>query len=83
MPTNLVVLYDHQDGGAILLDTIENENTGNHKVFNIAWESVPDEIESDIVYSSYLDYVKHVLEDHQSFIAPEDIDYDPTKYRKA
>jgi hypothetical protein len=81
LPHRYIVLYDHQDGGVILLDTQPNQETGQNKVYDSSWESVPDELEHEIVYDSYLHYVKKVLTRQQDFIAPEDIDYDPTRYR--
>jgi hypothetical protein len=81
LPHRYIVLYDHQDGGVILLDTKPNQATGQYKVYDSGWESVPDNLEHEIVYDSYLDYVKKVLARRQDFIAPEEIDYDPTRYR--
>ncbi len=81
LPARFVVLYDHQDGGAILLDTIADSKTGQNKVYNSGWESVPDEIENEIVYDCYLDYVRDVLDRERDFIAAEDVDYDPGRYR--
>jgi hypothetical protein len=83
LPERFVVLYDHQDGGAILLDTISDAETGNNKVYNSGWESVPDLIDQEIVYPSYLDYVQNVLEQRRNFIAEDDINYDPTRYHTA
>ena len=81
LPTNLIVLYDHQDGGAILADTRIDQVTGQYRVYNVGWESVPDQIESEIMYDSYLDYVRDVLYQQRSTIAENDIDYDPSVYR--
>jgi len=81
LPARFVVLYDHQDGGVILLDTFADSQTGLNKIYNSDWESVPDEIDSAIVYDCYLDYVRDVLDRERSFIAVEDIDYDPARYR--
>lgn len=81
LPCRFVVLYDHQDGGVILLDTVADPETGERKVYNSGWESVPDEIENEIVYDSYLDYVRDVLSREREFIAAEDVDYDPSRYR--
>ena len=83
LPHRYIVLYDHQDGGVILLDTEPNPRTGQFNVYDSGWESIPDELELEIVYDSYLCYVKEVLARQQDFIAPEDIDYDPTRYRNA
>ncbi len=73
----------HQDGGVILLDTEPNPRTGQFNVYDSGWDSIPDELEREIVYDSYLDYVKEVLARQQDFISPEDIDYDPARYRNA
>ncbi len=83
LPMNYVVLYDHQDGGVILLDTIETPKADHHCVFNIGWESIPNEINSEIVYDTYQAYVSDLMVQQQSFIAPEDIEYDPAMYDKA
>jgi hypothetical protein len=82
LPARFVVLYDHQDGGVILLDTCTNLHTGQNKVYNSAWEFVPDGIETDIVYPSLLEYVRDVVARQCGFIAEADIDYDPTKYHQ-
>lgn len=76
LPARYIVLYDHHDGGVILLDTIADDETGQHKVYNSGWEYVPDEIETDIVYDSFLEYIQHILELARDFIADEDIDCD-------
>lgn len=83
LPVRFVVLYDHHDGGVILLDTTVHSESGRNKLYNSGWESVPDEIENEIVYDSYLDYVQEVLEREREFIAAEDIDYDSSRYRSA
>lgn len=80
LPPRLIVLYDHHDGGVILLDTIADAETGQHKVYNSGWEFVPDEIETDIVYDSFLEYVCNVLDVQRKFVSDEDIDYDPSSY---
>lgn len=81
LPARFLVLEDNQDGGVILLDTIADPTTGQCKVYDSGWESVPDRIESEILYSSYFDYVRVVLERSRDFIADGDVDYDPTRYR--
>ncbi len=83
LPHRYIVLYDHQDGGVILLDTEPNPRTGQFNVYDSGCDSIPDELEREIVYDSYLDYVKEVLARQQDFISPEDIDYDPARYRNA
>ncbi len=49
LPDRFVVLDDHQDGGVILRDTCTDLQTGQNKVYNSAWEFVPDGIETDLV----------------------------------
>jgi hypothetical protein len=83
LPTRYIVLYDHQDGGVILLDTVADSTSGENKVYNSGWESVPDGIENEIVYGSFLDYVRDVLDRQRGFVAAEDVDYDPTRYHNA
>ncbi|MDP6546553.1 MAG: SMI1/KNR4 family protein [Phycisphaerae bacterium] len=80
LPDRFVVLYNHQDGGVILLDTLSDPATGQNRVYSVGWESIPDRIVDDIVYDSYLDYVRDVLDCERDFIAENDIDYDPTLY---
>ena len=69
MPSKFIVLYNHQDGGGIIMDT-EDSNT----IYNIEWVSFPRAIESAIVCSSYLEYVTEVLADAEDIIDPEDVD---------
>jgi len=77
LPNRFLVLYNHQDGGVILLDTIA-DNEGNNEVYNEDWSAVPDRIGEDIQYTSYLEYVKDVLENERAFIAEKDVAYDPS-----
>lgn len=81
LPGRFIVLYDHQDGGVILLDTVPDSVTGQNKIYNSSWNSVPEEIENEILYDSYLDYVRDVLNRQRAFIGAEDVDYDPERYR--
>ncbi len=76
-----VVLYNHQDGGAILLDTIADSETGENKVFDAAWQSIPNQLADEIVYDSYLAYVEATLARKREFIADEYIDYNPAAHR--
>lgn len=69
MPSKLIVLYNHQDGGGIIMDT-----EGSNTIYNIEWVSFPHAIESAIVYSSYLEYVTEVLADAEDIIDSEDVD---------
>lgn len=83
LPEQFIVLYNHHDGGVILLDTIADTQTGNNKVYNVGWEFVPDEITEDIVYDSFLAYTRDVLESQRDVIDEQHIDYDPASYRNA
>lgn len=76
LPARYIVLYDHHDGGVVLLDTIADPETGQNKVYNSGWEYVPDEMETDIVYASFLEYVRYVLGSQRESLADQDIDYD-------
>jgi hypothetical protein len=67
LPANLIVLYNHHDGGVILLDTNADPVTRQHKVYNTGWESVPDQLEREIIYSSYLEYIMDELDSKKSF----------------
>jgi hypothetical protein len=82
LPKQYIVLYDHHDGGVILLNTIADPETREHKVYNVGWESVPDHISEEIVHASFGEYCRVLLDNERSFIAEADIDYDPTLYRK-
>ena len=44
LPHQFIVLYNHQDGGAILLDTVPDQD-GENKVYNVGWEAIPDQID--------------------------------------
>ena len=83
LPKHFLVLYDHQDGGVILIDTIPDPATGENRVYNAGWEFVPDQLSQDIVYDSYLEYVRQVLVSRRDFINEENIDYDPKLYSDA
>lgn len=72
LPNNFVVLYDHHDGGVILLDTIKK--SGKYRVISAGWEFVPDEIENEIIYSDFEEYTKSVIEAEQEIIGECDIE---------
>ncbi len=74
LPDRFVVLYDHQDGGAILMDTVADAETRRHRVYNVDWASIPDAINDEIVYASYLDYVRDVIEQARGSLDEADID---------
>ena len=74
LPAKFLVLYDHQDGGVVLLDTIANPITGEFQVYDTAWESIPDNLENEIIYSNYVEYVKRVIEVESEVIDEGDIE---------
>ena len=57
LPHNFVVLYDHGDGGLILLDTLSEKL----RVINTGYESIPDKLDSEIIYESYQDYILNLI----------------------
>lgn len=79
LPKHFIVLYDHQDGGVVLLDTAA-DGEGNNKVYNVGWDAVPDRLEADSYYRSYLEYIMAVVESERDFLAEEDVDYDEDIY---
>jgi hypothetical protein len=81
LPQRFLVLDDHHDGGVILIDTIPDPTTGDNRIYDAGWESVPDQLSQEIIYSSYLKYVQKVLSVQSDFIHEENIDYDPALYR--
>lgn len=72
LPSNYIVLYDHQDGGVVLLDT-ESKN-GTNRVIDTAWESVPNNLEKEIIYSDLVTYIKRVIEVESEVLEEEDIE---------
>ena len=80
LPHHFIVLYNHQDGGGILLDTENDQQSNERKVYNIGWESVPDSIADEIVFPSYFAYVQDQLRLKRDFIDPEHVDYNPDDY---
>lgn len=73
LPHNFVVLYDHHEGGVVLLDTTVIPDTNTHSVYITGWEFVPDDIAEDIVFPSFFDYVKYVLDNERDLIDAADI----------
>lgn len=72
LPHNYVVLYNHQDGGVILLDT--EKYNGKNRVINSGWESIPDELEEEIIYSDFEAYTRNVIEAEKQFLDSDDIE---------
>lgn len=81
LPNQYLVLYDHQDGGVVVVDSDADDRSVGPPVFHLGWEDVPEGLDTEPEFPSYLAYVKDVLEDRQGFIDESDIDYDPTRYR--
>lgn len=78
LPHRFVVLDNYQDGGGILIDTESADGADDHLVYNVGWESIPnDTICDELVFPSYLEYVRDQLQLQQDFIDPEFVDYDP------
>jgi len=69
MPSKFIVLYNHQDGGGVVMDT-----EGSNTIYNIEWISFPQAIDLAIIHNNYLEYVTEVLADAEDIIAAEDID---------
>lgn len=82
LPHRYLVLYDHQDGGVVLVDSDADDRSVGPPVYHVRWEDIPDRLDAEPDFSSYLEYVKDVLEDQRDFIDESDIDHDPTRYRK-
>ncbi len=61
LPDQYLVLYDHHDGGVILLDTIADDHSGNQRIINTAWQSIPEYIEQEMIYPSFLSYVQSLI----------------------
>lgn len=72
LPNNYVVLYDHQDGGVILLDV--NSTNGKNRVIDAAWESVPNDLENETIYSDLVEYMQRVIEVETEILNEEDIE---------
>ncbi|MEQ8211116.1 MAG: SMI1/KNR4 family protein [Lacipirellulaceae bacterium] len=79
LPQQYLVLYDHQDGGVVVVDS-DDWRVGP-PVFHLGWEDVEEGLHTEPEFASYLAYVKYVLESQRGFISESDIDYDPARYR--
>ncbi len=71
---NFIVLYDHHDGGVVLLDSVPDENTGKYRVIDSAWESIPDQLDKEIIYPSFKEYTESVIETESNFLNQEEIE---------
>lgn len=74
LPVNFVVLYDHHDGGVILLDVEKDLSTRDHRVIDSAWESIPESLEDETIYPSLMAYTKRVIETEANLLDDEDIE---------
>lgn len=79
LPHQWIVLYDHDEGGVFILDTVPEPTTGQHAVAGLAWEDVPDGICSNDLFPSLLHYAAHLIEVEGDFLDEDDIDYDPRR----
>lgn len=73
LPHQYLVLYDHQDGGVVLLDTNSGSETNENRVIDSSWESVPDDIENEIIYPGLVEYAERLIEQYSNFLDPGDI----------
>jgi hypothetical protein len=80
LPSNLVVLYDHDEGGVFLLDTARDPESGENPVWGAAWEDVPDRLSSAARFESLKAYAEYLVEEEGVFLSEEDIDYDPSDF---
>ena len=78
LPARYLVLNDRQDAGAYLLDTVPCSDTNEPKVYDVAWESIPNRIDEEITFDSLLKYVQDVLEVERDIIVDEDVDFVPS-----
>jgi len=76
LPGNLVVLYDHDEGGVFLLDTVRDPGSGENPVWGAAWEDVPDRLATATRFGSLKAYAEYLVEQEGAFLAEEDIDCD-------
>lgn len=74
LPDKYIVLYDHHDGGVILLDTETDEITGNNRVIDSAWESIPDNLEQETIYTDLIEYAKNVIAVQAEILDEEDVE---------
>ncbi|MEM6821915.1 MAG: SMI1/KNR4 family protein [Verrucomicrobiota bacterium] len=72
LPDNLVILYDRGDAGVSILDTTPDES-GNYRVFDVPYAAIPDQIESNIVYPTLLDYFQATIDTESEILDLEDI----------
>ena len=80
LPQRFVVLEDIDCETFELLDSTPDPVTDCHAIHFVSGEEISDPIGADsMVYRSYLEYTKDILEREMGNIAEEDIDYDPGK----
>ena len=75
LPHEFIVLYNYQDGGAIVLNTVADSGTGYHTVYSVDWSDIPAGITTKgIHYESYQAYTADRLELAMDSIDQEFID---------
>jgi hypothetical protein len=79
LPHRWIVLYDHDEGGVFILDTVPEPSTGEHTVAGLAWEDVPDGICSSELFPSLLCYSAHLIEVEGDFLDEDDIDCETSR----
>jgi hypothetical protein len=75
LPHSWIVLYDHDDGGVILLNTM-----GSHEVVDASWHSVPEDLHGDTVHESLLAYSQHLIDIEGDILDEDEIEYDPSEF---
>ena len=65
LPDQYLVLYDHHDGGVILLVTLADDHSGDQRIIDSAWQSIPEYMEQEIIYPSFFSFVKSLIEVRQ------------------
>jgi len=86
LPARYVILNDHGDGGAIVLDTATETFDGELRIHDVDASELHGlnerDLEPDIVYETFLEYVASVLESARDSFDPEDVKYNPTCFRE-
>jgi len=83
LPTHLIVLENHHDGGLILIDTGEQTSPGENPVYD--WVGAEDlgpnpELPPSARFTSFGAYVAYRLPAEQARIDPRWVRYDPADY---
>ena len=84
LPHRYIILNDHGDGGVIVVDTDAPTSGGEMRIHNVDASELHGldgrEIELDIVYESFGEYIADVLETERDIIDPADVAYGPVSY---